>query len=47
MSTLQTLPASEEPFDDGLGQVVGFSLHAGVAAKANQHLGGPGRSSNA
>jgi hypothetical protein len=34
--TLQTLPASEEPFDDGLGQVAGFSLHAGVAAKANQ-----------
>ncbi len=35
--TLQTLPASEEPFDDPVGQVAGFSLHAGVAAKAHQH----------
>jgi hypothetical protein len=34
--TLQTLPASEEPFDDPVGQVSGFSLHAGVAAKAHQ-----------
>jgi hypothetical protein len=34
--TLQTLPASEEPFDDRLGQVAGSSLHAGVAAKAHQ-----------
>ena len=34
--TLQTLPASEEPFDDPVGQVAGFSLHAGVAAKASQ-----------
>jgi ribosomal protein S27E len=34
--TLQTLPASEEPFDDPVGQVAGFSLHAGVAAKAHQ-----------
>ena len=32
----QTLPASEEPFDDPVGQVAGFSLHAGVAAKAHQ-----------
>ena len=32
----QTLPASEEPFDDPVGQVSGFSLHAGVAAKAHQ-----------
>jgi hypothetical protein len=34
--TLQTLPASAEPFDDPVGQVAGFSLHAGVAAKAHQ-----------
>ena len=34
--TLQTLPASEEPFDDPVGKVAGFSLHAGVAAKAHQ-----------
>ena len=35
--TLQTLPASQEPFDDPVvGQVAGFSLHAGVAAKAHQ-----------
>ena len=34
--TLQTLPASEEPFDGPVGQVAGFSLHAGVAAKAHQ-----------
>ena len=34
--TLQTPPASEEPFDDPVGQVAGFSLHAGVAAKAHQ-----------
>ena len=34
--TLQTLPACEQPFDDGLDQVAGFSLHAGVAAKADQ-----------
>jgi hypothetical protein len=33
---LQTLPACEEPFDDGLGKVAGFSLHAGVAARAEQ-----------
>jgi len=31
--TLQTLPASDEPFDE---PVSGFSLHAGVAAKAHQ-----------
>jgi hypothetical protein len=29
--TLQTLLASDEPFDDGVGKVAGFSLHAGVA----------------
>ncbi len=34
--TLQTLLASEESFDDPVGQVAGFSLHAGVAAKAHQ-----------
>ena len=27
--TLQTLPACDEPFDDGVGKVAGFSLHAG------------------
>ena len=31
--TLQTLPP-DEPFEPGAGQVAGFSLHAGVAAKA-------------
>jgi len=34
--TLQTLPASGEPFDDGIGKVAGFSLHAGVAARADE-----------
>jgi Putative transposase len=34
--TLQTLPACDEPFDDGLGKVAGFSLHAGVAARADE-----------
>jgi rRNA maturation protein Nop10 len=34
--TLQTLPACGEPFDDGVGKVAGFSLHAGVAARANE-----------
>ena len=33
--TLQTLPACDEPFDDPVGKVAGFSLHAGVAAKAD------------
>ena len=36
MFTLQTLPASEEPFDDGVGKVAGFSLHAGVAARSGE-----------
>ena len=36
MFTLQTQPASEELFDKIPGQVAGFSLHAGVAAKADQ-----------
>jgi len=34
--TLQTLPASGELFDDGAGKVAGFSLHAGVAARADE-----------
>ncbi|MFQ5422003.1 MAG: transposase, partial [Anaerolineae bacterium] len=34
--TLQTLPASDEAFDAGVGKVAGFSLHAGVAAKAHE-----------
>ena len=34
--TLQTLPACDEPFDDGVGQVAGCSLHAGVAARADE-----------
>lgn len=34
--TLQTLPACDETFDDGAGKVAGFSLHAGVAARADE-----------
>ena len=36
--TLQTLPACdpEDAFGDSVGKVVGFSLHAGVAAKAHE-----------
>ena len=34
--TVPTLPASDDPVDDRVGKVAGFSLHAGVA--------GPGRS---
>jgi hypothetical protein len=34
--TLQTLPGFEEPFSGSAGQAAGFSLHAGVAVKANQ-----------
>jgi hypothetical protein len=34
--TLQTLPACVEPFDDGVGKVAGFSLHAGIAARADE-----------
>jgi len=34
--TLQALPGSDEPFDDRVGNVAGFSLHAGVAARANE-----------
>ena len=38
MFTLQTLPACdpEDQFGDTLGKVAGFSLHAGVAAKAHE-----------
>jgi hypothetical protein len=34
--TLQTLPACQEPLDQGLGKVAGFSLHAGVTARADE-----------
>jgi hypothetical protein len=34
--TLQALPACDELFDDGVDKVAGFSLHAGVAARADQ-----------
>jgi len=34
--TLQTLPACEEPFDAGVGKDAGSSLHAGVAARADE-----------
>lgn len=36
--TLQTLPnlESDNPFSGSVGEVAGFSLHAGVAAKANE-----------
>ncbi len=34
--SLQTQPACDEPFDDGVGKVAGFSLHAGVAARADE-----------
>ncbi|MBG7337437.1 MFS transporter [Pseudomonas aeruginosa] len=34
--TLQTLPTSGDPFGDGIGKVAGFSLHAGVAARADE-----------
>jgi hypothetical protein len=34
--TLQTLLACDEPCDDGVGKVAGFSLYAGVAARAAQ-----------
>lgn len=32
--TLQTRPDRNEPFDVAVGKVTGFSLHAGVAARA-------------
>ena len=34
--TLQTLPSCNEPFDEAVGKVAGFSLHAGVAARADE-----------
>ena len=34
--TLQSLPGCEEPLDQGLGKVAGFSLHAGVTARADE-----------
>ncbi len=34
--TLQTLPADDSPFGEEAGKVSGFSLHAGVAARANE-----------
>jgi len=34
--TLQTLSACSEPFDDGVGKVAGFLLHAGVAARTDE-----------
>ena len=36
MFTLQTLPSCNEPFDAAVGKVAGFSLHAGVAARAHE-----------
>ena len=34
--TLQTLPDCNEPFVEPVGKVAGFSLHAGVAARAHE-----------
>jgi hypothetical protein len=34
--TLQTLPACDEPFDDGVGKVAVFSPHAGVVARVDE-----------
>lgn len=34
--TLQTLPACDELFDVPVGKIAGFSLHAGVATKADE-----------
>ena len=34
--TLQTLPACEETFDNEVGKVAGFSLHAGVSSRADE-----------
>ena len=34
--TLQTLPACYEQCDGGVGKVAGFSLHAGVSARADE-----------
>ena len=34
--TLQTLPAWDDSFGEGVGKVAGFSLHAGVMARADE-----------
>lgn len=34
--TLQTLPACEDHIDNRVGKVAGFSLHAGVSARADE-----------
>ncbi len=34
--TLQTLPAWDDSFGDEVGKVAGFSLHAGVMARADE-----------
>jgi len=34
--TVQALPASDEPLDHGVGKEAGFSLHAGVAGRADE-----------
>jgi hypothetical protein len=34
--TLQTLPVCDEQYDGGVGKVAGFSLHAGVSARADE-----------
>jgi hypothetical protein len=34
--TLQMLPACDEQYDGGVGKVAGFSLHAGVSARADE-----------
>ena len=34
--TVQTLPACDEPVGEGVGKGAGFSLHAGVAARADE-----------
>ena len=36
VGTLQALLACDEPFDDGVGREAGFTLHAGVAARADE-----------
>ncbi len=38
--TLQTLPdvGSDNPFSNSVGKTAGFSLHAGVATKANERV---------
>ncbi len=38
MFTVQSLPASDDPFDVQVGQLAEFSLHSGVAAGADKRL---------